>query len=312
METAVQTVQGWLGAPWFIWSGVISAVVATSVAALTTCASNKHSLALLKKQHARDNEEANRQREHDAKQKDEDRKGAIRREVYASAVVEAHELLRYLGGLPDRPLYAGNDADSLYSFLKANAKIWLIADAEAAHLSQDLEGDFTKVFFDQLHASRPIRELMEPVRRQEENIAFAKSEARRLASQLTDARAKNAGQEEQKKLLALMEEINKYAEELTLVRQQEIRKILPLRMEAFTATFGKFRSVQRTLAKLVSALRKELNLPRDDDEFMKQLKDKEQLKDEEQQAWAMVNKAHGIDPPGPMPEIVEPGWPSGR
>jgi hypothetical protein len=43
----------------------------------------------------------------------------------------------------------------------------------------------------------------------------------------------------------------------------------------------------------------------DDDEFM------EQLKDMERRAWAAVNKAYGIDPPGPMPEIVEPVCPLG-
>ena len=79
-----------------------------------------------------------------------------------------------------------------------------------------------------------------------------------------------------------------------------MRVIAPMRMEGFNTTFGKLRSVQRALVKLVSALRGELNLPRDDTEFM------EQLKDMERRAWAAVNRAYGIDPPGPMPEIVEP------
>ncbi|MCW5255839.1 hypothetical protein D5038_05565 [Verminephrobacter aporrectodeae subsp. tuberculatae] len=310
METAVQTVQGWLGVPWNIWPGLISTVinifVVPGAVILTAWLSNKHSLDLLEKQHARDNEEANQQRKHDAKQKDEDRKGIIRREVYTSAVEEACALLRYIGDLPDRPLNAGNDADGLQSFLKANAKIWLVADAEAAHLSQDLAGEFTVLFLHQVLTSDPIRISMELVRRSKEEIAFAEGEARRLASQLIDARARNAGQEEQKKLLALREEINKYVKELELAQQQDLRTILPLRMEAFTATFGRLRSVQRTLTKLVSALREELNLPPDEDEFM------EQFKDMEQGAWAVVNKAHGIDPPGPMPEIFEPVWPSGR
>lgn len=58
--------------------------------------------------------------------------------------------------------------------------------------------------------------------------------------------------------------------------------------------------IQRALVKLMSALRGELNLPRDDDEFM------EQLKDMERRAWAAVNKAYRINPPTPMPEITEP------
>jgi len=66
MATAVQAVQvvseGWLDVPWVIWSGLISAVVASGVAAFTTRSSSKNSLRLLAKQHARDDEEASRQR----------------------------------------------------------------------------------------------------------------------------------------------------------------------------------------------------------------------------------------------------------
>jgi hypothetical protein len=47
----------------------------------------------------------------------------------------------------------------------------------------------------------------------------------------------------------------------------------------------------------VSALREELNLPRDDAEFLVQLRDMEQ------RAWAAMNQIVGNDPPLPMPEI---------
>lgn len=87
---------------------------------------------------------------------------------------------------------------------------------------------------------------------------------------------------------------------LELAQQQAMVVIAPMRMESFKKTFGRLRSVQRAMVKLVSALRGELNLPRDDDEFM------EQLKGMERRAWAAVNRAYGIDPPGSMPEIVEP------
>jgi len=301
MATAVQVVSvGWLDVPWIIWSGLISAVVASGVAAFTTWASSKNSLRLLAKQHTRDDEEANRQRQHDAKQKDEDRKGTIRREVYTKAVEETHALLGYIGSLSDRPLNAGNDVDGFQSFLKANAKIWLVADAEAAHLSRDLAGDFAEVFFHEMATSYPLREAMEPVRRRREEIAFLEGEARRLVSQLTDAKAKNASLEEQEKLGDLVVDAKEHVKALELAQQQAMRVIAPMRMEAFKTTFGKLRSVQRALVKLVSALRGELNLPRDDAEFM------EQLKDMERRAWAAVNRAYGIDPPGQMPEIDEP------
>ena len=204
MATAGQAVQvvsgGWLDVPWIIWSGLISAVVASGVVAFTTRASSKNSLRLLAKQHARGgDEEANRQRQHDAKQKDEDRKGAIRREVYARAVEETHALLGYIGPV-GQPLNAGNDADGFQSFLKTNAKIWLVAGAEAAHLSRDLAGDFAEVFLHEMATFYPIRKATEPVRRRREEIVFAEGAARRLISRLTNAKARNADLEEQEKL----------------------------------------------------------------------------------------------------------------
>lgn len=298
---AVQAVSaGWLGVPWILWSGLISAVVATGVAAFTIRVSGKNSLQLLAMQHEHDDFEANRQREHDAKQKDEDRKATIRREVYAKAVEETHALLGYIGSLPDRPLNAGNDTEGFQLFLKANAKIWLVADAEAAHLSRDLASDFAEVFFHEMATSYPIRIAMEPIRRRREDIVFEEGEARRLLSQFTNAKARNASLEEQTKLSDLAVNAHEYVKALELAQQQAMSDIALMRMETFQATFGKLRPVQRAIVKLVSALREELNLPRDDDKFM------EQLKDMERRAWAAVNSASGINPPWPMPDIVEP------
>ena len=302
---AVQTVQaisaGGLGVPWIIWSGVISAVVATGVAAFTTRASGKNSLRLLELQQEHDDVKANRQREHDAKQKDEDRKATIRREIYAAAVEETHALLGYIGSLPDRPLNAGNDDAGFQSFLRVNAKIWLVANAEAAHLSRDLASDFGEVFLHVMATSNPIRIAMEPIRLRREEIAFTESEARRLFSQFTDAKARRASFEDQLKLEDLVVEAREDVQALKLAQQQAMEGIARMRMETFQTTFGRLRPVQRAIVKLVSALREELNLPRDDEKFM------EQLNDMERRASAAVNSAYGIDPPWPMPEIIEPG-----
>ena len=47
-------------------------------------------------------------------------------------------------------------------------------------------------------------------------------------------------------------------------------------------------------------LREELHLPPDFEQFM------EQLRLAEQQAWAAVNDARGINPPAAMPDILDP------
>ena len=166
-------------------------------------------------------------------------------------------------------------------------------------MSRDLAGDFAEVYFHELKISYPIRQALEPELQRKDEIVFARDEVRHLGSQLTDARARRAPPDGQGKLNDLAVEMGEYVKALELSQQQALQEIAPTRREAFVATFGQLRGVQRALVKLVSALRAELNLARDDNEFM------EQLKDMERRAWAAVNKVYGIDPPRPMPETVD-------
>jgi hypothetical protein len=314
MANAVQAAQsaseGWLSVPWIIWAGVLSASIASLASWLTSRSSAAHSLTMLRKQHehnlaeasrqrAHDLAESQRQREHDSRQKDEDRKGEIRRAVYAEAVEKTHALLGFLGALPDHPLNTGTDTDCFQAFLRANAKVWLVADAEAAHLSRDLASDFGEVFLREVAATYPLRLNLEPVRRRRVEIAHAEAEVRRIASQLTDARARQAPQDEQERWSSLAREAAEYVGALEEAQQQALLETVPARIECFKATFRELRSVQRSLCKLVSALRAELNLPRDDDEFLAQLQSMEN------RAWTAVNRAWNIDPPLPMPETQD-------
>jgi hypothetical protein len=306
MAGAVQAVQaaqaaseGWLSMPWIIWAGVLSAGVASFASWLTSKASAANSLEMLRKQHAHDLSEASRQREHDAKQKDEDRKGAIRREVYTEAVERAHGLLASIGGLPQRAVEITDDGDALQAFLKANAKIWLVAEAEAAHLSRDLATEFSELFLHALAASMPARHAMEPVRTLARQVEHDDSELLRLQRQYNDARNKNAPQVEQEHLADMLSEAHGWLEELKRNKGEKHAEAAPALFKAFEATFGEMRAVQRLLCKLVSALRAELNLPRDDDEFLAQLREMER------RAWVAMNQAIGNSPPVAMPEIVE-------
>ena len=299
LQVAQTAAQGWLDIPWIIWAGMISPFVATLIAGATIWATSRNSLSLLAKQHERDNSEANLQRAHDALQKDEDRKGMIRREVYLQAVEETHTLIGYIGGLPNRPLNIGNEADCLQSFLKANAKVWLVADAEAAHLSRDLASELSEIYLFVLNTTYPIRQAMESVHKRREEILFEEGEARRLLSELNDAKGTGAGYAVQVNLANLVESTKKYIKDLEDQQRRTLADIEPMRKKSFNEIFWRMRPVQRELVKLISALRGELNLPRDDEIFM------EQLKDMEQRAWSVINKAFGIDPPELLPELDE-------
>lgn len=255
---------GWFGAPWAFWSGLIGSAITASVAIVTLVLSNRLNL---KRQ--------GEQLKHDADQKREDRKLSIRREVYLSAVEQALALLGAIGGLTQRGIDTASDSEPLQSFLKATAKIWLVADPEAAHLSRDITSQFSRLFLNSIAASVPARYAMEPVRLLAKEIGHEESEAIRLRMQYLDAMARNATQGELERLGELVRQNQKWIEELKRQQQEARANAIPIAFEAFRATFGKLRSVQRTLCTMVSALRFELNLPRDEEEFMAQLHDME-------------------------------------
>ncbi|RZK99799.1 MAG: hypothetical protein EOP36_18115, partial [Rubrivivax sp.] len=90
MNTFISAVVQWFASiPAVVWSGVIGATIAAGISYFGVRSANKGSLQRLREQHDYDREQANEQRHHDARQKEEDRKAAIRREVYVKAVEEA-------------------------------------------------------------------------------------------------------------------------------------------------------------------------------------------------------------------------------
>lgn len=278
--------EGWLGAPWTFWVGLVGSGITALVAITTLVLSNRASLRRQADQLG-----------HDALQKSEDRKLAIRREVYLEAVEAAHALLGAIGGLCQRGLDTSSDGDAHQAFLKANAKVWLVADSEAAHLSRDLATEFSQLFLHALAASMPARHALEPARLRAKDIERSEAEVTRLLQKLNDAIAAGASPLEKERLTALLVEANDLVR-LFKADQAKVRAAAaPLAFEAFTATWGELRAVQRSLCAMVSALRSELGLPGNDKRFLAQLDDMEK------RAWAAVNQAFGIDPPGAMPDV---------
>ena len=82
---------------------ITGALIAAPISYFGVVAANKSSLARLHAQHDNDRKEAALQRTHDALQKQQDRKAAIRRQVYTDAVEQAHTVLGAIGSLPVRP-----------------------------------------------------------------------------------------------------------------------------------------------------------------------------------------------------------------
>lgn len=299
MPTAVSApaAASWLSSvPAIVWSGVIGALVAALVSFFTTWLSNRASLQRLREQHQRDDRQAAAQREHDAKQKNEDRKAAIRREIYGQVIADLHALLGAASALMSRPLLAEGDVEPMQVFLKSNAKVWLVADAPAARLSRELASTISEYFLACLAAAMPVRRALEPVRQIDRRIAHAEEdlravdvEARQAVAERDNARLQALG--------ASRDWISKSLDTMRSERQTAVMATMPMRLACFESTFEKLGEVQQMMVRMVSALRAELHLEPDEEEFLRLLVDMKQ------RAWDAVHRA--FQPPPTL--VDEPG-----
>ncbi|MBV8380620.1 MAG: hypothetical protein JO369_07670 [Paucibacter sp.] len=291
MGICTTSIVEWLNrVPAVVWSGCIGALIAAGVSAFGVWSANRSSLTRLRAQHDYDREQSKLQREHDSKQKEEDRKAAIRREVYIAAVEEAHAIIAYMGAMVDRPLLAGDESEALQVFLKANAKVWLVADIEGARLSRELTNLVSELYFEALAAARPVREFMEFVRRLAERTQFHKAGLKQLDVDIADATEQGADGD---KVNALVDRWNAKQEKVSELENKHaemLRYTFPMRMTAYQAVSAKRSAVQTTLVRLVSALRAELHLAPNEAEFLAIHEDMLQ------RATAVLNRVLGEGP----------------
>jgi hypothetical protein len=269
---------GWLNSvPAVIWSGALGAVLAAGISYFGVRSANASSLERLRVQHENDAQEAIKQREHDAKQKEEDRKAAIRREVYTKAVEEVHAVLAAIGGFPLKPLDStgSSDAEPLQAFLKANAKVWLVAEAEAAHLSRELASLMSELYMKARSSAYPLRVALEPVREINEKLVHADREVQRINLKIAELNEQRAELPHREAAGKSWSEANEWVEVLKAERQRVLVTTNPQRQAHAQAMFKDMAAVQQTIVKLVSSLRKELHLPPNEAEFLAQHADME-------------------------------------
>lgn len=275
-----------------IWSGVLGATIAAIISLVGVTAANKSSLDRLDRQHRYDAAEATAQRSHDAQQKDEDRKAAIRREVYTKVAEEVHAVLAVIGGLPERPLSErATDVEGLQLFLKANAKVWLVAESDAALLSRELTSLISELYFKTLRAAYPLRLAMEPVRDLERESVHAESEIRRLDTRIAELKERNGDFQEQEAVANAWVKAHEWLKTVKVERDRQVRALGPNRLAHAKILFEDMQSTQQTIVRLVSALRKELHLQPDEKRFLAQLIDMEA------RALAALNRSYGIESP---------------
>ncbi|SES75333.1 hypothetical protein [Variovorax sp. OV084] len=265
------------GIPGVVWSGVIGAIVAAGISLLGVYLANASSLARLRVQHAHDKEEADTQRRAEAVQNQEDRKAAIRREAYTGAIEAVHEVLALVGHLPELRLHHDNEDEALQKFLQANSKVWLVAEAPAAHLSRDLTNRVAQLYLSALQMAHPFREKKEAWWQLGDKLEAARSEVKRIESAIAQAQERGAKQEDTQPMIESWKATNDWIKSLVASREQILTDLVPLRVASFPKMIELMRPVQETIVDLVSALRGELGLASDHAEFRQQLKEQEQF-----------------------------------
>lgn len=288
---------GWFHTvPDVIWSAAIGAVLASGISYFGVRSANASSLERLRVQHLNDAAEADKQRAHDAQQKDEDRKAAIRREVYTKAAEDAHALIGAISGFPDRPIAdRAKDAEPLQAFLRGMSKVWLVAEADAAHRSREFVGDMAELFMESLLQAMPIRMALGPLADLDRKLEHAEKEFARITQWMNELHETNAS--EQAKTLA-NESWTRNNNLVDALRKEKDRLLLSVRDQRFAvfkSMWGKMMPAQLKMVSLISALRKELNLPPDEDEFI------EQHRDAQRRSWTMICSIYGVKDDGATP-----------
>jgi hypothetical protein len=141
-------------------AAALAAFIAAAVSVFGVVAANRSSAQRLKMQLDHDRNQAAVKLDHEAAQKRADRAISAKREVYLEGVEKCQALIAHIAGLPDSPAGTRPNLQPLLEVTAVLAKVWLIADAEAALHARSLPELFTKA---QLHceiSAAPYREAV--------------------------------------------------------------------------------------------------------------------------------------------------------
>ncbi|RZJ84966.1 MAG: hypothetical protein EOO64_02300 [Massilia sp.] len=223
-------------------------------------AANKSSLDRLLVQHKQDSTEAEKQRAFEREQKQEDRKGQIRREVYLGAIEKVNAAVVAPGRLLDRPITDRENEDApLQDFLTANAKVRLICEAPALALSFEVTSAVAEFYLRGVLLGVKFREQMIYVHKIRADIVEAKEELRRRKSAAEDLYATGERNSQHPQYLA-HEERKKHVERLEKGRDEMIDDLKRHRRQFYLDNDEANKNLQLLLARYQSTLREELHL----------------------------------------------------
>ena len=245
--------------PNIIWSGVIASILTLS-GVLISNRSNTKRLQI--------------QLEHDAKEKAKERTGVLRRETYLLAVEELTKANSHLGSLPQKDPTKENLADGMQGFLRAAAKLQLVAEPKTALLVQKLAGSYGELTLRLMESVMPMHDVRIQINIHNDFYNKAQEQVSRLLSEM--AKFNEAAQVNQDVFEALQRSFESYQKDASFhaeKRDQAWSKFNTLNAQFLRQVIEEMRAMGKQHIPVLVEIRRDLGLITELEAYKTQMED---------------------------------------
>ncbi len=239
----------WFTNPDVIWSGVIAATLALAGVILTVWINSKNIRCQL---------------EHDAEERERERKASLRREVFLAAVEEFANAQSYLSALPQTDLTDPVQASGTKGFFAASAKLQVVCEPETALLVGELVGAFTSLLLRMLGEVASLHGVRGDIDIRTYHYNRFQTEIDRVLAAMTANNESGKPDSDKMSVLQRAFEFNQgQAKKVSDERNALFDKRNALQIAYSRALLKENREILPLHMKVMEAIRKELNLQTD-------------------------------------------------
>lgn len=253
--------------PAVIWSGLVASFVTLMGVMLSNGSNTKRLL---------------RQLQHDAEQKQRDRMAALHKEVYLKAAEELARASQYLGRISQIDPAKDNLADGLSELFAACAKAQLIAKPETSRLLGDLIAGYGYLLMRLIRDVMPVHDLNGSIRIASDFLARNQAEAQRALDEMKlGNESGNMSRERFTALQRSFENASRMADSFSEKRDTLWAQHAIANRNFNVAVFREMRAIGPVQAQAMAALRSELGLETDMNNYMKRMEEQWEKMDHE-------------------------------
>jgi hypothetical protein len=243
--------------PDVIWSGVLAAALAFGGVILSNWINSKN---------------IKRQLEHDALERDRERKASLRKEVYLPAAEELTKAQSYLSTLPQADLTDRERASGLNGFYAAAAKLQLVCEPDTSLLVGDLIAAISGLFFRLLAKVDPMHSLRSDIAIRSHHITRYQGEIDRVLSEMAELTESGDPKPDRMKALShSFEFYQKQSNRISAERNEMFRRQNEMNAAYARDLIIELKPLLPIQMKVMAAIRAELNLGTDLDHANRQM-----------------------------------------